>query len=63
MKAIEKETLAPGYYGTKDYKDNFNTAIENIENSQKAYLDSIKDGEYTQYWYKLLENEILKKMS
>ena len=65
MKAIERETLAlaPGSYGTTEYKDNFNTAIGKIETSQQGYLDSIKDGEYTQYWYKLLENEILKKMS
>lgn len=64
MKVIEKETLAPGSYKQPDgYKDKLNTAIGKIENSQKGYLDSIKNGEYTQYWYKLLENEILKKMS
>ena len=61
MKAIEDETKVSGF--DKKDKDKVNTSIGKIETSQEEYLNSLKNGAYTQYWYKLLENEILKKMS
>ena len=61
MDAIKNETNVSGF--DKTDKDKVNTAITNIQNSQKEYLDSLKNGEYTKYWYGLLTDTVLKAKS